>query len=191
MTSADDLDRLRTIERIILRARETGNTQVMREASALLGRLIRAQHPEPPEDNTARTRPGPHDARTRAREAPSDPLNGERAAEGLRRLKQGRDQCSATRRDGQQCQAPAIAGGLVCRRHGGAAPQVAIAAEYMNNLTAAREAEQAWEQARGTERETDALIEALDAERGIEEYQIKMRLAKLLRDGLKDLRDGT
>lgn len=35
-----------------------------------------------------------------------------------------RERCNATRRDGQRCQAPAVKGAAVCRRHGGAAPQV-------------------------------------------------------------------
>jgi hypothetical protein len=37
--------------------------------------------------------------------------------------------CTATRKDGEPCQARAVAGGTVCRYHGGAASQVAAAAE--------------------------------------------------------------
>ncbi len=36
--------------------------------------------------------------------------------------------CSATRRDGTPCQAPAVKGATVCRMHGGSAPQVRAAA---------------------------------------------------------------
>ena len=36
--------------------------------------------------------------------------------------------CSATTRSGKQCAGPAIAGGTVCRMHGGSAPQVKAAA---------------------------------------------------------------
>ncbi len=48
-------------------------------------------------------------------------------------------------RDGWPCQAPAIPGGLVCRRHGGKAPQVAIKAKHFQlqsaRFIAAREFE--------------------------------------------------
>jgi hypothetical protein len=40
----------------------------------------------------------------------------------------GRRLCSATTRKGLPCKGPAIQGGLVCRMHGGAAPQVKEAA---------------------------------------------------------------
>jgi len=37
-------------------------------------------------------------------------------------------QCKATNRQGRRCGKPAIRGGVVCRLHGGAAPQVKLAA---------------------------------------------------------------
>lgn len=40
----------------------------------------------------------------------------------------GRDRCTATTRAGEQCRAPRVKGALVCRVHGGAAPQVQRAA---------------------------------------------------------------
>ena len=47
-----------------------------------------------------------------------------------------RERCSARRRDGQPCGAPAAKGAVVCRVHGGAAPQVLRNAAI---LTALRE----------------------------------------------------
>jgi hypothetical protein len=51
-----------------------------------------------------------------------------------------RERCNATRRDGEPCQAPAVKGATVCRRHGGAAPQVLRNAEFLNTLREARAA---------------------------------------------------
>lgn len=44
------------------------------------------------------------------------------------------ERCSATRRDGERCQAPAVKGATVCRRHGGAAPRVKRNAEQREAL---------------------------------------------------------
>ena len=74
-----------------------------------------------------------------------------------RKLRKGRDRCTAHRRDGKPCEAPAIPGGLVCRIHGGAAPQVAIKAQHIELQLAYRAAERDWMDARGTSREDDAL----------------------------------
>lgn len=46
----------------------------------------------------------------------------------MARRRQAR-RCKAHRRDGQPCRAYAINGGVVCTKHGGAAPQVRRAAE--------------------------------------------------------------
>jgi hypothetical protein len=46
------------------------------------------------------------------------------------RLRKGRERCGATCRDGHPCRAPAVAEALVCLKHGGAAPQVLIAARH-------------------------------------------------------------
>lgn len=54
---------------------------------------------------------------------PSDPVHVEQSMHvtGLR----GQPvRCSATNRRGQQCSSPAIKGAVVCRMHGGSAPQV-------------------------------------------------------------------
>lgn len=59
----------------------------------------------------------------------SAPENAERQAGGWHKLRAGREKCTARRRDGQTCEAPAVPGALICRRHGGGAPQVKIAAQ--------------------------------------------------------------
>lgn len=191
MTTADELERLQRLERIVSRAKETGNTAALNEAFSLLRRIIDAQHPERSQDGVSEVRP---DLMTRARtreEGPLDPVNAGRRAEGLNKLKQGRDQCTAAARNGDQCRAPAIQGGLVCRRHGGGAPQVKIKAEYTENLTAAYGAWQDFQEAKGTSGELDALVKALDTDRAVEAYQIKMRLAKMMRDELRKGKTGS
>jgi hypothetical protein len=45
-----------------------------------------------------------------------------------------RERCTARRRDGQQCGAPAVPGATVCRRHGGSAPAVRRNAEQLVRL---------------------------------------------------------
>ena len=40
-----------------------------------------------------------------------------------------KERCSARRRDGERCGAPAIPYGTVCRRHGGSLPNVQAAAK--------------------------------------------------------------
>jgi len=95
-------------------------------------------------------------------------------------LRRGRDRCGATCRDGHPCQAPTIPGGLVCRHHGGSAPQVLLAAglllRQMAHYTACREVEEA----QGTPGEFDAVCRFSAAERGLREYQEKLnRIAEL------------
>ena len=70
-----------------------------------------------------------------------------------------RDRCTATRRDGEPCQAPAVEGTFVCRRHGGAAPQVQIAARHRQLQMQRYVAYCEWQEARGTPREFDALCD--------------------------------
>jgi hypothetical protein len=112
----------------------------------------------------------------------ADPITRARAREGagLHRLRKGRDECGAQRRDGQPCQAPAIEGGLVCLRHGGSAPQVRIAARLRVLQLALYVATLEWEEARGTWRADDAMGRCSIAERELREYEFKLaRLANL------------
>jgi hypothetical protein len=91
--------------------------------------------------------------------AGADPMSRAHAREaaGLHKLRKGRDRCIARRRDGGRCLAPAVKGAVVCRRHGGAAPQVAIAAKHVVLMEALYTAAAEWEEAKGTPGEFDAL----------------------------------
>lgn len=91
------------------------------------------------------------------------------------KLRQGRDRCTAHHRDGQPCQAPAIPGGLVCLRHGGAAPQVKIAAEHLQLQLAVYTACRDWEDAQGTDRAFDRLCAVGTAQGALQEYEAKLR----------------
>jgi len=129
--------------------------------------------------------PPPHDARAhtrRAAEAEAGRLgeNSDRQGDGFHGLRKGRDQCTARRRDGEQCQAPAIKGGLVCRRHGGAAPQVAINARYLELQMALYSAAMGYGEAKGTPREIDALGAWSRARNALDEAEAKLgRIAEL------------
>ncbi len=97
-----------------------------------------------------------------------------------RKLRKGRDRCSATRRDGGPCQAPAIPGHVVCRHHGGGSPQVRIAATHLQLQLAAYSANRDFGEERGTPGQFDALCRALQAGRELDAYEAKMsRLAQL------------
>jgi hypothetical protein len=74
----------------------------------------------------------------------------------------------------------AIEGGLVCRRHGGAAPQVAIAAEYLGKQLAVASASMAYDEAKGTPGELEALCKWSRAKNQLDEYEVKLaRLREL------------
>jgi hypothetical protein len=106
-------------------------------------------------------------------------------ASGLHKLRKGRDNCTATRRDGEPCQAPAVEETLVCRRHGGSAPQVLIKARHQQLQMALYSASRDWEEARGTPGEFDALCRWSRAGRELDEYEAKLRLLAALRAELK------
>jgi hypothetical protein len=108
-----------------------------------------------------------------------------------RKRRKGRDQCTAHRRDGEQCLAPAVAGALVCAGHGGSAPQVQIAARHFVLLEAHYIAVLGWEEARGTPREFDALCRWSAAERDLYEYEAKLVRLAVLRARVKRLKAGT
>jgi hypothetical protein len=97
-----------------------------------------------------------------------------------RRLRRGRERCSAHCRDGQPCRAPAIEGSSVCRCHGGSAPQVQIKAKHRLLIEASHLAHLEWREALGTPGEFDALCKALQAQRDLGAYEVKLlRLAEL------------
>jgi len=116
-------------------------------------------------------------ARARAGEALDDE---DREADGQHPLRKGRDQCTAHRRDGEERQAPAVPGTLVCRCHGGAAPQVLIKARHVELQLALHDAAEGYQSARGTPAEFDALCKWSRAERELKEYEAKLaRLSEL------------
>jgi hypothetical protein len=130
--------------------------------------------------------PQPHDARAHAREDPAAQivrleLATEREAAGLHNLRKGRRQCEATTRNGGRCQAPAIPGGSVCKRHGGGAPQVRVRAALMLLYEARHEAGEAWTAARGTPGEFDALCAYSRADNAVKRAEAQV-------DQIRDLR---
>lgn len=112
-------------------------------------------------------------------------------AAGPRKLRKGRHRCEATRRDGQRCQAPAIAGGTVCRRHGGGAIQVRINARRIQLLEARYAAYEAWQAVRGTPAEFDALCATSRADNAVWRYEVKLERLRELRDQLRQLKAVT
>lgn len=144
-----------------------------------------------PDTPRSRQAPGPLDARARARGAGPGPGearaagNADRAAEGLHGLRKGRRQCEATTRTGARCKAPAAPGAAVCRRHGGAAPQVRVAAAMTALYEVRYKAGEAWQAARGTSGEFDALCALTRAQRAVERGEAKMARVRELRRELR------
>lgn len=132
-------------------------------------------------------RPRPHDARAHARKAPGDE---DRQADGLHPFRKGREQCTARRRDGAECQAPAVPGTLVCRRHGGAAPQVRIKARHLELQMALADATLNHRAAKGTPGEFDTLCKWSRAERELKEYEEKLARLSELRAELRRWKAG-
>jgi hypothetical protein len=119
-----------------------------------------------------------------------------------RKLRKGRDRCTARRSDGQPCQATAIKGGLVCLAHGGSAPQVQLPARRVVLMERVHDACLAWEavrEVRGPDhppgqicsrREADALGRIAIAERELEAHEADMELIRVLRAALRQHRRG-
>jgi hypothetical protein len=96
--------------------------------------------------------------------------------------------CSALRRDGQPCQAPTIKGGFVCRRHGGSAPQVRIAAQrrlLQDRIVAATEE---WWAAKGTGVEFERLCGIAAAERDLRAFEARVAELARLRTAVRAAR---
>lgn len=95
-----------------------------------------------------------------------------------------RDRCSATRRDGRQCEALAIEFGVVCVKHGGSAPQVQIAAQRMRLQFAICCAREDWRAAKDTEAGFDLLCRISQAERALERFEAKVIEVADLRESI-------
>lgn len=175
-------DTLSRLDAVISQARATGNTKVLAEAIDLLGQVLRHDAGEAAEAGVSPADPDPI---TRARVDSDDEAPG-----GLRKLRKGRDRCSAKRRDGQRCQAPAIEEGTVCRRHGGASPQAQIKAKHRQLQMAVYTTTREFEEARGTSREFDRLCKAQAAQRDLDAYEVKLRLLAELRAEVRRQRTG-
>lgn len=128
---------------------------------------------------------------TNAGSAGADPMTRAHAREDTgrrRKLRKGRDQCTAHCRDGAQCMAPTVEGALVCRKHGGASPQVQIAAKHFLLLMAHYTAVREYKEAGGTPGEFDALCRWSAAERELAVYEAKLLQLAELRAAVKELK---
>lgn len=109
------------------------------------------------------------------------------AARPARKRRKGRDRCSAHRSDGQPCQASAIPGGTVCRKHGGAARQVQVKAGRVLRQERIFEAwQQVEQQERGSERWYRAWDRLTAAERDLVQYESDLDLVALMKMELID-----
>lgn len=182
MMPAETLERF---ERVLAQAKATGNTDVYDKTMLLFLEAVRVTAPPP--GTVLQTRARPHHARARAREAAASD-NAERQADGLHKLRAGREQCTATRRDGAPCEAPAIPGGLVCKRHGGGAPRVKIAAQHRQLEEAVWMAYADWQEVRRSGDGFEAVCKITHAERELGKYELKMRLLSELRAWIRSRR---
>jgi hypothetical protein len=135
----------------------------------------------------------PQAARPRAREDPAAEIarlqrNAEREAAGFHKLRKGRHQCEATTRDGERCQAPAIPGGSVCERHGGAAPQVRVRAALFLLHEARSEAADTLTAMLGTPGELQAVVAWSKADNAVKRAEAKVDRIRELRAELKRLK---
>ncbi len=112
-----------------------------------------------------------------------------------RKPRKGRDRCTAHRHDGQPCGAPAVPGTLVCRRHGGSAPQVRLAAERRLLEDRLFAAYLAWQQIHNKDHvpgqllgqaEFDAMVAITDAERALEQFEDDLVLIALMKMEITD-----
>jgi hypothetical protein len=174
-------------DQVIRQARAQGRPEVAAEALGLLASALRLMGqardeylavPDPMTRACARVE---DPVITAGQGSDGDDEPEQRPDGALRKLRMGRDRCTACRRDGQPCQAPAIENGLVCRRHGGAAPQVAIAAERMGKQLKLYKAVMEANESIGTAGEFEALCSVTQAEQEVADYEVKMRLLAELR----------
>jgi hypothetical protein len=166
-------DQAARLSEIIRSARAAGDTEPLGRALDLLSKVLRLSD----QDQGVPAAGGDPMTRADARE------DGD-----LRRIRKGRDRCGATRRDGQPCEAPAITDGTVCRRHGGSAPQVMIAARRRQLQMEAYSAECEFRAARGTPGAFDALCKALQARRDLDAFELKLWQLAELRAEVRRLR---
>lgn len=97
-----------------------------------------------------------------------------------RKLRKGRERCTATRRDGLQCEAPAAPELQVCRRHGGGTQAAQIASERRQLQLRLWVALREYEAAIGTPRQFDMLLRMCRAGDALDAWALhEVRLAQI------------
>jgi hypothetical protein len=111
-----------------------------------------------------------------------------------RKLRKGRDRCTAHCGDGRPCPATAIKGGVVCLTHGGSAPQVQLAARRVVLMERVYDACVAWQAVHDPDRppgqmcslqEADALGRIAIAERELKAHEADMNLIRVQRSAVR------
>jgi hypothetical protein len=166
-------DKLAQLDALIARFTAAGRTDLALQAADILDQAIASNAAEAAEMiATAAVQPADIDPMTRAHA---------RVEGQPRKLRKGRTRCSATRRDGEPCQAPAIKGGAVCRVHGGSTRLAQIAAGLEVRQFAYVDAIEAWKQVG----DFDSLCRMLAAGRELDAYEAKLAWLRELRRAAK------
>ena len=185
LTPAERADSMVSILRpsLLVLADPASGPEAVAQARSVLDRVLELLDGLHPPGDPVQLQRGESITRARASEADDD--DEARKADGLHPLREGRDRCSAHRRDGEECQAPAVPFTLVCRRHGGSSPQVKIAARRLELQAALYDAAMGHQEAKGTASEFDALCAWSHAEKELKEFEVKLEQLAGLRAQLR------